>query len=221
MRPGKKIDDIRLVKYEILVEDINSKLEEKSSNFTKAIQTTFFDALKADRDVMASEETENTENTGNTALALIFDYEKCNEYAKVIMNKSVLNLSSSKSALKDRWKDDYPTYSSLVDIKNRIIASKEFVRLCQDLGNKKEGYKFIFWALLILTVDKSDADEHLSLICDFASMLRITDNEFEDIIQVVKFIYNEESLDYVFKSEEVPLIFYSLYDMVDASDEED
>lgn len=218
MRPGKKIDDIRLVKYEILIEDINSKLEEKPYNFTKAIHTTFFDALKTDRDVMASEETENT---GNTALALIFDYEKCNEYAKVIMDKSVLNLSSSKSALKDWWKDNYSTYSSLADIKNRINASKEFVRLCQDLGNKKEGYKFIFWALLILTVDKSDADEHLSLICDFASMLRITDDEFEDIIQVVKFICNEESSDYVFKSEEVPLIFNSLYDMGDASDEED
>lgn len=210
MRPGKKIDDIRLVKYEILIEDINSKLGRKSYNPWMQIPDFF----------RTGEEALDTEgNIENTVLALIYDYEKCNEYAKVIMDKSVLNLPVSRCAL--RWKENYSTYSCLADIKNRINASKEFVRLCQVAEDKKVGYKFIFWALLILTVDKSDADEHLSLICDFASMLRITDDEFEDIIQVVKFIYNEESSDYVFKSEEVPLIFNSLYDMGDASDEED
>ena len=34
---------------------------------------------------------------------------------------------------------------------------------------------------MILTVDKEDAENHLALICDFAKMLRITEDEFEDI----------------------------------------
>ena len=32
----------------------------------------------------------HTGSTGNTALALIYDYDKCNDYAKVIMDKSTL-----------------------------------------------------------------------------------------------------------------------------------
>ena len=39
---------------------------------------------------------------------------------------------------------------------------------------------------MILTVDKTDAEDHLALICDFAKMLRITEDEFEDIIQTIK-----------------------------------
>ena len=168
------MSDMRMAKYETLIEDIDSNIRAYLRRCTPG---------------------------NNTALALIYDYEKCNEYAKVIMDKSTLWFPYF--GYDDSWKRDYLTYDEFKDPKIRIRASKELVQLCRDSENTGEGYKFIFWALMILTVDKTDAEEHLALICDFAKMLRITEDEFEDIIQCIKIVYNEVTTEYVFKSDNV------------------
>lgn len=93
-------------------------------------------------------------------------------------------------------------------MKIAIEASKLFIQLCRAKNNKAEGYKFIFWSLMILTVDKNNSVEYLSIICDFAKMLQITAEEFEDIIYEVKYAYNQENKEYEFKSESVQYIFY-------------
>ena len=87
------------------------------------------------------------------------------------------------------------------------------MKYCRQSYNVTEGYKFIFWALLVLSVDKSEAEEHLSLICDFAQMLHISDAEFEDVIQTVKIIYNKVETEYIFKSENIPSILGSLFNL--------
>lgn len=180
------MSNMRMAKYETMIEDIDSNIR------------------------MPFEESP----TGNnTALALIYDYEKCNEYAKVIMDKSTLNYTKFFGTYIDGWRKDYPTYDEFKDPKKRIRASKDLVQLCRDTSTASEGYKFIFWALMILTVEKTDAEEHLALICDFAKMFRITEDEFEDIIQCIKIVYNEVTTEYVFKSETVPSILGVLFDM--------
>lgn len=73
--------------------------------------------------------------------------------------------------------------------------------------NRKIAYKFIFWAMMVLSVDKTEKDEHLSLICDFARMLKITDDEMEDMLMVIKVLYHEEESGFEFKTETVPNIF--------------
>lgn len=182
------MSDMRMAKYETLIEDIDSNIRADLRGFTTG---------------------------NNTALALIYDYEKCNEYAKVIMDNSTLQFTSVIGFLRDRniWKRDYPTYDEFKDPKIRIAASKKLVQLCRDSENTDERYKFIFWALMILTVDKTDAEEHLALICDFAKMFGITEDEFEDIIQCIKIVYNEVTTEYVFKSETVRSTFGSLCDL--------
>lgn len=62
---------------------------------------------------------------------------------------------------------------------------------------------------------KTDAEEHLALICDFAKMFGITEDEFEDIIQVIKIVYNGGTTEYEFKSDNVQRIFESLFNMYD------
>lgn len=188
------MSNIRMAKYETMIEDINS-------NIKKSIRIFGF--------LMRGS------STGNTALALIYDYEKCNEYAKVIMDKSTLLFNTSDDVTTDLWKKAYPTYDEFKDAKRRIEASKKLVQLCRNTINATEGYKFIFWALMILTVDKTDAEEHLALICDFAKMLRITEDEFEDIIQTIKIVYNEVTTEYVFKSENIPSTLGALFNMYD------
>lgn len=178
------MSNMRMAKYETMIEDIDS-------------------TIRCGRGSL----------TGNTALALIYDYEKCNEYAKVIMDKSTLRFSDKWVISDDVWEKAYPTYDEFEDPKRRIEASKKLVQLCRDSRNDNERYKFIFWALMILTVEKTDAEEHLALICDFAKMLGITEDEFDDIIQGIKIVYNEVTTEYVFKSETVPAILGSLCDM--------
>lgn len=171
------MSDMRMAKYETLIEDIDSNIRDHARICTEY---------------------------NNTKLALIYDYEKCNEYAKVIMDNSTWQYYGS-------W--NYSTYDEFKDPKIRIKASKDLVRLCRDSENTGEGYRFIFWALMILTVEKTDAEEHLALICDFAKMLRITEDEFEDIIQYIKIVYNEVTTEYVFKSDTVRSTLGSLCDM--------
>lgn len=189
------MSDMRMAKYETLIEDIDSTIKKGGENVFAATR-------------------------GNTTLALIYDYGKCNDYAKVIMDKSTLVLNTPNGYI-DLWKRDYPIYEEFKDAKRAIEAAKKFVQLCRNTENANEGYKFIFWALMILTVDKTDAEEHLALICDFAKMLRITEDEFEDIIQTVKIVYNEVATEYVFKSESIPFVLGSLFNMYGGQDIEE
>lgn len=201
------MSNMRMAKYETMIEDINSNIKKSTGLSGRLIGAISACAIA----VVGS----STGNTANTALALIYDYEKCNEYAKVIMDKSTLLFNTSDDVINDYWKKDYPTYDEFKDAKRRIEASKKLVQLCRDTINATEGYKFIFWALMILTVDKTDAEEHLALICDFAKMLRITEDEFEDIIQTIKIVYHEVTTEYVFKSENIPSTLGALFNMYD------
>lgn len=194
------MSDMRMAKYETFIEDINSNIKKNAGLF--GIMRRML----------------NNGSAGNTALALIYDYDKCNDYAKVIMDKSTLFLNSSDDVVTDLWKRDYPTYEEFKEAKRTIEAAKKFVQLCRTTANSTEGYKFIFWALMILTVDKEDAENHLALICDFAKMLRITEDEFEDIIQTVRIVYNEVTTEYTFKSENIPSVLGSLFNMYGGQD---
>lgn len=191
----EKMDDVRIAKFETLIEDIDS-------------------AIKKSRGIRGLWGLGLGQRSGNnTALALIFEYNKCNEYAKAIMDKSTLSLNTSSDNYEDVWRNRYPSYESFSDAKDKITAAKDFVKYCRQSYNVTEGYKFIFWALLVLSVDKSEAEEHLSLICDFAQMLHISDAEFEDVIQTVKIIYNKVETEYIFKSENIPSILGSLFNL--------
>lgn len=196
------MSDMRMAKFETLIEDINSNIKKSAGLF----------------DFVGRMSMLNNGSAGNTALALIYDYDKCNDYARVIMDKSTLFLNSSNDMATDLWKRDYPTYEEFKDAKRTIEAAKKLVQLCRTTANSTEGYKFIFWALMILTVDKNEAEEHLALICDFAKMLRITEDEFEDIIQTVKIVYNEVTTEYTFKSENIPSVLGSLFNMYGGQD---
>lgn len=173
------MSDVRMAKFETMIEDIDSELDGYA------------------------------DSAENTSLALIYDYNKCNEYAKAIMDKS------TSSWVDEEWKTRYSSYDAFSSPKIKIDAAKEFVKYCRQSYINYAGYQFIFWALMVLTVDKSNAEEHLSLICDFAQMLKISDEEFEDVLQIVKVIYNEVGgegeKEYIFKSKQIPKIFDPLF----------
>lgn len=183
------MNELRLVKFQTLIENI-------SKTFTKISW-------------MNRNEVQNP----NLALRLIFDYDECNEYARIIIDKSLLFIKEDIEGCYYNYRclDEWDMFVSLskaeCDTKTRISASKLFVKLCREKDVDQASYRFIFWALLVLTVDKNNAQEYLSLICDFAKMLEITNDEFEDIIYVIKCVYNVEDKNYAFKTETIPNIF--------------
>lgn len=184
------VSEVRIAKFEILIKDTNDMLAAKN-RFSQSVI--------------------------NTSLAMIYDYDKLNNYGKVIMEKSRIYLLPDDNSYTDLWASKYSNTNKLKDVNEVIRAAKDFVYYCRMSENISEGYKFIFWALMILTVDKTDAEEHLSLICDFARMLHITDAELQEIIYIIKLIYNEGDTDYVFKCMNIASIFgrvfYSYDDM--------
>lgn len=138
-------------------------------------------------------------------LNCIYGYYNCNIYAQLIMC-----ITQNSFTISERWENEIESIYG--DTKN-ISSARKFIKLFKESEDDTERYQFIFWALMILTVDKTDVKEHLSLICDYAKMLDITDDEFEDIIRTIKIIYNQEE-SYNFKTETIPAYFKNLFDLM-------
>lgn len=200
-------------KYKKLIENINSKIKKplmRNCSLHKEIYAGYL--FGSINDLLDSD----IDNAENTELALIYNYSKLNSYAKVIMDKSQLTLIDPKTN-QESWLLKHRVYSELyeenMDSGKKISVAKDFINLCREDINIDEGYKFIFWSLMILTVDKQEADKHLALICQFAYLLGITIEEFNEIIDVIINICNENEVDYVYNSEKVQSIFGSIYDL--------
>ena len=195
------MNEARFVKFETMIEDVNSKIKKDTGG----------SLLKINMHKIGASDC-------NVALALIFDYYSCNEFAKIIMDKSELIINPAENQYIDKWREQYPNITSLGGTKEKMNASKLLVQYCKEIKNMYEGYKFVFWSLMILAVDSRNAEDHLSLICDFAVMLGISEAEFEDMIHVVKKVCQGESGKYEYKTDMVKKIFGSLYSNGDESE---
>ena len=120
---------------------------------------------------MMVEETKNNFPTesNDMALGLIYDYQQLNAYGKVIVDKICLNKGKQIVCSTEE---------------QRGILAALFKEKCQQ--GKCDKYSFIFWALMVLTVDDTNKEEYLSLICDFSRFLGIND---EEMIHIVHLLY--------------------------------
>ena len=136
----------------------------------------------------------------NIVLGLIYNYNELNDYGKVIMKHSRTYLKD-KGHISKIWREKDKNKGRFSDFKEKLNAAKEFIELCKLNENIIESYKFIFWAMFILAVDKKDAEEKLSLICDFARMLNISDDEIMYIFMVIKSVINQKNYEEEFLKE--------------------
>lgn len=201
------IDEMRNLKYETLIKEVNKNLR------TELLESVGMPSIRKIWSITDDSESSiwsgfNLKRTSNTTLTLIFDYDKLNNYGKIVIDFSrPLLLKFNSKGENKSWIREYPDTSHFKNSKNKMEAAKDFLTYCNEKGNREETYKFIFWAMMVLTVDKTNSEEHLSLICDFARMLKITDDEIEDILKVIKVIYHEEKSDVKLKTETVQNIF--------------
>lgn len=149
-------NDVRIVKFKKIVEKIWEDLDR---------------TLLVEDNKIASKDD-------SVFLATIYDYDKLNDYGKVIMEQ-VSDFIHNRKYL-----------SSYRDIGYRIDQADWISRYI--IGSGYRSLKFIFWALMILAVDDTDKEEHLSLICDYAKLLHIRDLEMIDMVLVARLIFHKE-----------------------------
>lgn len=126
----------------------------------------------------------------NLALALIFDYNRMNNYGKAIMTHTL------------PFCGEYRPHLS-VQCERKIDTAKKIVSLMNGLHYRQDAYLLIFWSMMILVLDKTDLEKHLSIICDFAQLIKISDEEIEEILQVVLFALGDRETKPEFKSKYV------------------
>ena len=127
-------------------------------------------------------------------LRVIFPMTETNEYARIIMSNAVVFAArySGYSKIKDNGE-----YAFSWGFRERLIKRQgdhiaELYGI--DFSNRNfnlAGYMFIFWALMILTVDDSQNDK-LSVICELASMMHLYGEEMREIVKIIRLIYGEE-----------------------------
>lgn len=183
---------VKYSKFSVLIDDICTAIGQDSNG------------IGCLADYMDEFGFRHIDNKLDPSLIFIFDYEKLNDYGKAILEKAPISTDWSIYSMLQNIEMGVTKYS---DIKDAIGKTKEFVNECRQERFLYEAYKFIFWSLMVLAVDKTDEDEHISLICNFAKMLNITDKEIADMIYIVKLIFNKVDDDYSFQSDEVVKIF--------------
>lgn len=203
--------DFKIVKFEQFIDNIfkNLKVSQNSSIYSTAASSnmsSIFSKINTIIDCIGS--FENIGSMPLYGLIYIYNYNKLNNYGKFIMSHEFIYLLSIPS--------NFDKYIQLNDNleKDPNMKYKGFKSFIEIFREKNEyHFKFIFWALMILTVDKTDAEEHLSLICDIAKILNITDDEMKDISYIIKMVYNKEHSNYQIKSERVKETFYGVLNM--------
>ena len=193
-------DNIRIIKFETIIDKVQNAFSD--INFTKSDLMTEEEKWAEIRKgslisaLVISGVIKGYSGKSNNSLGLIYDYNELNDYGKVIVKHS-----SPNNFYVLLWSEKHKDINCFDDFKYKLNVAREFVELCKKNGNTDEGYKFIFWSMFILAVDKNDAEEKLSLICDFARMLNISDNELRYIFIVLKSIIHKKNYEQKFVKE--------------------
>lgn len=196
-------NNMRVIKFETFIKDINKAIKHEGRiskasglGIVGAIDSTHIEMIEGMHEIFSKY---STQKHLNLSLLLIYDYSQLNEYGKIIVEQSKLHLTE--------WQNNYSSVDDLKDDRIKINAAKELINQCRMEENRFKAYKFIFWSMMILTVDKTNQTDTLSLICDFAKMLKVSDDEMMDILHVVKYLYYPEMKEVVFKSNTIPAYF--------------
>lgn len=213
-------EDMKIEKLGIIVDDINNNLINACCGDNE-------EKIKGKDDWIVN---------AKCLLSLIFDDNDLNEFGKVIVDKAILFidwlmlnntpesatnwLNSMNSELKmatissNRFSALYLLKKELPEVsvenpKSKLVFMEKVARgFPIDRANGSfytVGYMFLFWALMIITMDESQ-NEKLSLICEFANMACITDEELIDMLNVIKVIYGKIE-DAHIKTENVRTLF--------------
>lgn len=173
-------DKMRIIKYENLIDEVRRRIDKMAQYPGRNIRC--------------------------YNLALIYEYDKLNDYGKLILekinNNKIVELNNLSKNLEKRQQE----MRKLV-LECHKDGLSDIFKIAVEHRHPLE---FIFWAMMVLTVDDTKKEEHLSLICDFAKMVKVSDEEMLDIVTVIKVIYDKTEKEIKFMSDSVPVWFREL-----------
>ena len=102
-------------------------------------------------------------------LGLVFDYDQLNIYGKIIMDKICPKRCGKKEGMSRE---------------ERIRETLLFKEKCR--RGEGDKYSFIFWSLMVFSVDKAEKEQRLSRICDFSLFLRLSEAEMMNIVKLTQ-----------------------------------
>lgn len=186
-----KTDGTRILKFQVFIRNINNTLKkhELTPNFINLRDT--------------------PESALISPLDIIFKRDSLNIYGRIIIQIATFDIACPLYCR--TWYEEYSD-KNFNSEQIKYSAAKDFISFLRHYPNyyKATKYIFIFWGLMVLSVDETDADDKLSLICDFAKMLLITDDELIDIANIIKLIYHETDENYAFITTTIPNLFANL-----------
>ena len=178
------------------------------SNY-KALDEIRFDVLVKDIHKLIGNEWNTLNMNGakfsNKAICIMVGETIHNPYIKSIIENSSLSRVNE-------WNIKYKQYN-FNDRHLRMDAAKELIQYCRQ--NKEDAYCYVFWLLLVVAIDKFDFDKRLSFICDISQLVRIKEDEFEDLIHVVKYVCMVPDEGYEYKTETVKKLFSGVLELYD------
>lgn len=125
------------------------------------------------------------------------------DYSKIIISfifKKNANMNPYSCYVLEKFKANHSGFTSddvfLLDDKAWILKSVEYcekvVKEAKTNGRHIVTYP-LFLALIVLAVDDTDKEKNLSTICDFARMLEVSNEEMLDLVNIVKYVFQNES----------------------------
>lgn len=150
-------------------------VDEKLWDDTKLRSVAVSSNLEAFEELIDNIKDNFSVESSNINLGLIYDSRRLNSYGKIIIDKV--------------GADMYVPSVSL-NMEEQLKMALAFKEKCQQ--GMCDKYAFIFWALMVLTVDDTDKEKNLSQISDFSRFLEISKEEMENIVRLIRIVYRNQ-----------------------------
>lgn len=177
-------------KFGALVEDVRERIERKFDTFNNNVFARIIRYKKYDQ-MDQSEKSMLNRGKFNIALVLLFDYDELNDYAKIIVDKTQAFFLNNKEC-------DYKLNKKLTIGKYEIPETfdeykrkgfiDELILLKANEYNEPEFFRLIFWALMIMAVDKKTAATKLQDICEYAKLFGFDEKNVLFIFKMINVV---------------------------------
>lgn len=177
-------------KFGALVEDVRGRIERmfdtniNSSALSPRGHVKFNEMKQSEKSVL-------DRGKFNIALVLLFDYDELNDYAKIIVDKTqafFLNSGSSDYKLNKRLTIGKYEIPKTFDEYKRKGFIEELLLLKENEHNEPEFFRLIFWALMIMAVDKKTAAKKLQDICEYAKLFGFDEKNVLFIFKMINVV---------------------------------
>ena len=177
-------------KFGALVEDVRGRIEREFDICTNKSFSMIFGDRKYNQ-MDQSNKSVLHRGKFNIALVLLFDYDELNDYAKIIVDKTqafFLNNKENNYKLDKKLTIGKYEIPETFDEYKRKGFIEELLLLKENEHNQPEFFRLIFWALMIMVVDKKTAAKKLQDICEYAKLFGFDEKNVLFIFKMINVV---------------------------------